>query len=214
MLKAPFVVFEGIDGCGKTSVVRAISNKFPQVHITREPGGTPLAEDIRNLLLSDKGSILSPYEQMTLFFAARSIHVDTLIEPKRRAGVPVVSDRFDLSTFAFQQCMNVDGTLNVELSHHFQQLRKSVLSGKEPTLYIFLDVDPEEGMRRRALARDQNVNHFDLADLSEQNRRRESYLFILNSIGENDATYVRVVDANKPKEVVIADCVALIEELL
>jgi thymidylate kinase len=65
-----------------------------------------------------------------------------------------------------------------------------------------------------ALARDQNVNHFDLADLSEQNRRRESYLFILNSIGENDATYVRVVDANKPKEVVIADCVALIEELL
>lgn len=213
-MRAPFIVFEGIDGCGKTSVVQTVGEKFPLVHLTREPGGTPLAEDIRLLLLSDKGSILSPNEQMTLFFAARSIHLDTLIEPKRREGIPVVSDRFDLSTFAFQKCMRSDGTFDMDLFTRFQQLRNTVVQGKDPTLYVYLAVNPETGMRRRSLGRNQELNHFDLASLEEQERRHRSYVHILRLIETSGSSYVRFVDANQPKEKVVAVCVELVRELL
>ena len=200
MKKVPFIVFEGIDGCGKTSVVQAIGKAFPRIHLTREPGGTPIAEDIRKLLLSEKGALLTPYEQMTLFFAARSNHLDRLIEPKRQAGVPVVSDRFDSSTFTFQKCMRRDRTFDVDLFVRFQQLRDEVVLGRDPTLYVYLLVDPRVGMRRRALASDQELNHFDLASLEEQERRHMSYAYILKSIETSGNSSVCTVDANKKKK--------------
>jgi dTMP kinase len=101
--RAPFIVLEGIDGCGETSAVKAIAKRFQQVHTTRDPGGTFLAERIRDFLLSEKGAILSLEEQMTQFFAARQISISEVIDRKRGEGVPVISDRFDSSTFAFQK---------------------------------------------------------------------------------------------------------------
>lgn len=214
MKKAPFIVFEGIDGCGKTSVVQAVGCEFPGIKITREPGGTPLAEDIRDLLLSEKGAILSPKEQMTLFFAARSIHLETLIEPLRFKGIPVVSDRFDLSTFAFQKCMKIDGTFDVELFTRFTQLKDSVVFGKDPSLYVYLEVDPKVGVARRAVAKNQELNHFDLASLEEQYRRDASYKHILGSVKNSGTSKVVFVDANKSKEDVLRQCLDIVREEL
>ncbi len=175
---APFIVFCGIDGCGKTSAIKAVGEKFPTVDTTREPGGTPLAENIRNLLLSEKGGILSPLEQMHLFFAGRHIHIHERILPKRKSGIPVVSDRFDGSTFAFQRCLSLVAEkieINQPLYEEFFRLREQVVHHCEPSLYIYLEVDPVIGMRRRAFAREQELNHFDLANIEEQKRRAVSY---------------------------------------
>lgn len=214
MSKAPFIVFEGIDGCGKTSVIAAIKRRYPFLFCTREPGGTFVAEQIRSLLLSPKGALLSPQEQMTLFFAARQIHLHEVIESKRQEGVPVVSDRFDGSTFAFQKCVERDGSGNHELIEFFMSLRNNVVAGKEPSLYIYLQVDPGVGARRRSTASGQDANHFDNAQLEEQERRSVAYDAFLGMVRLSGVSRVEVVDANQPLDQVIQECLFLIAKEL
>ena len=217
MKKAPFVVIEGIDGCGKTSAVKAIAKRYPNIHVTREPGGTLLAERIRSFLLSEKGAILSPEEQMTMFFAARQIHLAEVIEVKRGAGIPVVTDRFDGSTFAFQKCLNIENGLVVgdsKLFDEFFLLRDHVVVPYAPTLYIYMNVDPEEGMRRRALDRDQDMNHFDLASIKEQQRRSASYERFFSVVCHSGGSRVVTIDANLHKHQVIQLVLATIHDEL
>lgn len=216
-MKAKFIVIEGIDGCGKTSAVKAIGDTFPDIYLTREPGGTFLAEKIRNILLSEKGAILSPEEQMDLFFAARQIHLFEVIKEKMKKGVSVVSDRFDASTFAFQKCVQIANgkpVISDYLYDEFFKRRDHVVAGCEPTLYIYMNVDPEEGMRRRALARNQDVNHFDLASLEEQKRRDLSYQVFFELIRKARTSRVVVVDANQNKGKMIHDIISVIREEL
>ena len=199
-MTAKFIVIEGIDGCGKTSAITAVGKKFPNIHITREPGGPLLAEKIREILLSEKGSILSSSEQMDLFFAARQIHILETIKIKRDQGTHVISDRFDASTFAFQKCIEVIGErsyINNDLYDKFFSLRNHVVIPCEPSLYIYMKVDPEEGMKRRALARNQNINHFDLASLEEQKRRDISYHKFFEIVEKSTSSRVAVIDANQ-----------------
>ncbi len=214
---AKFIVIEGIDGCGKTSAVEAIGKTFPDIHLTREPGGTFLAEKIRNILLSEKGAILSPEEQMDLFFAARQIHLFEVIKEKIKKNVSVVSDRFDASTFAFQKCVQVDHgkpVISDQLYNEFFKRRDHVVAGCEPSLYIYMSVDPEEGMRRRALARNQDVNHFDLASLEEQKRRDLSYQIFFELLRKSKTSRVAFINANQNKGKTIHDVIAIVREEL
>lgn len=215
--RAPFIVFEGIDGCGKTSACNAVAKNYPTIHLTREPGGAYLSEKIRNILLSDKGANLSPEEQMDLFFAARQIHLFEVINTKRNVGIPVFSDRFDASTFAFQKCVDVVGglpLLNLPLYEEFFKRREHVVKGQEPSLYVYLNVDPVEGMRRRALARNQKVNHFDLAGLEEQKRRAASYEIFFDWVKQVRTSRVVVIDANQNQGKTIHDVMQVIAEEL
>ncbi len=209
---APFVVIEGIDGCGKTTVVKQLKQLYPSAFFMREPGGTMIAELVREVLLSPYGKKLPAEQQMALFFAARRINIVDEILPDRQCGIPVISDRFDASTFAYQKCMRLVRkklVRNEPLFKLFHQLRDSVVRYCEPTLYIYLEVDPKVGMERRALARNQKPNHFDTADLKEQSRRAASYREFFSLI-ETDKTRVVTVDANQPPEKVIADVVFVV----
>ena len=106
MTRGRFITVEGMEGVGKTTHVRAIGQRLADVGIevvhTREPGGTPLAEEIRELLVSPRDEAVDAHAETLLVFAARAQHVAAVIEPALRAGKWVLCDRFTDSTFAYQ----------------------------------------------------------------------------------------------------------------
>ena len=199
-----FIVFEGIDGSGKGSALKVVAKHYPDCILTREPGGTPLAEALREVLLSPVGSTMSPEQQMDVFFGARRIHLLDKVYPALTSGLSVASDRFEPSTYAYQKVLKSftkdEDVFNYDLMEKFFDLRERVMTTL-PDAYFFLDVDPEEGMRRRASDRNQESNHFDLAGIQEQERRRRSYQIFFSQVASSETKCI-TIDANEPIHIV------------
>ena len=145
-----FISLEGGEGAGKTSAIVAIRELLQarghEVVLTREPGGTPLAERIRELLLNPKEETLAPETELLLMFASRAQHVREVVRPALQRGAFVVSDRFTDSSYAYQ----VDGRgLDRAL---VEELERKVV-GIKPGLTLLLDLDVREG-RARVTGRD------------------------------------------------------------
>lgn len=105
-MKGLFITFEGIDGCDKSTQIRLlhqnlIRNGYSAL-LTREPGGTPISEKIRDIILGVENSEMSPRCELLLYLAARAQHVDEKIIPEMNKGKIVLSDRFEEATFAYQ----------------------------------------------------------------------------------------------------------------
>ena len=151
LLKHPRLIsLEGGEGAGKTSAIVAIRELLQarghEVVLTREPGGTPLAERIRELLLNPKEETLAPETELLLMFASRAQHVREVVRPALQRGAFVVSDRFTDSSYAYQvEGRGLDRGLVEELE------RKVV--GIKPGLTLLLDLDVREG-RARVTGRD------------------------------------------------------------
>jgi dTMP kinase len=151
LLKHPRLIsLEGGEGAGKTSAIAAIRELLQarghDVVLTREPGGTPLAERIRELLLNPKEEALAPETELLLMFASRAQHVREVVRPALQRGAFVVSDRFTDSSYAYQvEGRGLDRGLVEELE------RKVV--GIKPGLTLLLDLDVREG-RARVSGRD------------------------------------------------------------
>ena len=151
LLKHPRLIsLEGGEGAGKTSAIAAIRELLQarghEVVLTREPGGTPLAERIRELLLNPKEETLAPETELLLMFASRAQHVREVVRPALQRGAFVVSDRFTDSSYAYQvEGRGLDRGLVEELE------RKVV--GIKPGLTLLLDLDVREG-RARVSGRD------------------------------------------------------------
>ena len=151
LLKHPRLIsLEGGEGAGKTSAIVAIRELLQarghEVVLTREPGGTPLAERIRELLLNPHEEALAPETELLLMFASRAQHVREVIRPALQRGAYVVSDRFTDSSYAYQaDGRGLDRALVEELE------RKVV--GLKPGLTLLLDLDVREG-RARTSGRD------------------------------------------------------------
>lgn len=142
-----FVSLEGGEGAGKTSALVAIRELLQarghEVVVTREPGGTPLAERIRELLLAPSDEKLAPETELLLMFASRAQHVREVVLPALRRGAWVVSDRFTDSSYAYQVAgRGLDEALVAELE------RGTV--GIQPGLTLLLDLDVREGRARTA----------------------------------------------------------------
>jgi dTMP kinase len=144
-----FITFEGSDGCGKSTQIARLAEflrhaGYP-VLLTREPGGTPIGEQIRSVLSDLKNTEMEKRTEILLFQAARAQHVEQLIKPHLRQGGLVLCDRFADSTLAYQgygyQLFDLD-TLRALI--HF------ATGGLQPDLTLFLDLSVEEGLRRRA----------------------------------------------------------------
>jgi len=147
MSRGIFITFEGSEGCGKTSHIESLANYFKSLGkecvVTREPGGTPLSERVRELLLHAKeGRAMSPKTEILLFAAARAQHVEELIKPAIEAGKVVISDRFYDSTSAYQGVARKLGTDSVEWLNNF------AADGATPDLTILLDVPAQLGLAR------------------------------------------------------------------
>lgn len=163
-----FITFEGIDGAGKSSHIDAtaawLRERGLSVTVTREPGGTPLAESLRELVLQRPMDALT---ESLLVFAARRDHLVTVIEPALAAGGVVLCDRFTDATFAYQGAgRGFDLAVLSRLEDWVQQ-------GRQPDLTCWFDVAPAEAARRRAAAR--APDRFESEDLAFFERVRAGY---------------------------------------
>lgn len=135
-----FIVFEGGEGCGKTTLRKAVSARLQSlgrmVTETREPGGSPMAEDIRTVLLANREEEVEALTEALLFFAGRNQHMERVILPDIAKGNVVLSDRFIDSSYALQCC---GGELS---KNHFDELVEMTLGSFRPTLTVVLDHDP------------------------------------------------------------------------
>lgn len=142
-----FLVFEGLDGSGKSSLMAALQRELEKrkipFHQTREPGGTPLGDEIRNMILRTQGPSPLPRAELLLYEASRAQHVDQVIRPALAQGTWVLCDRFAASSVAFQGGGREISENDVIMLNHF------ATGGLKADLTILLDLSVEESRRRR-----------------------------------------------------------------
>jgi dTMP kinase len=193
-----FITFEGVEGSGKTTQARLLSEhlagKGVQHLLTREPGGTVLGEKLRAILLDPQSTGLLPVSELLLYGAARSQHIEEVIEPALSEGKVVICDRFTDATIAYQGHGR-------EIPMNVIKIVNSLASADiKPDLTILLDVEPEKGLSR-ARARNELTGNtaesrFDDEELAFHKRVRDGYL----EIARQDTARVRVVSADASPE--------------
>lgn len=145
-IKGRFITVEGTEGVGKSTNIAFLCELLKQqgieVVLTREPGGTPLAEELRNLLLTPREEKVSQDTELLLMFAARAQHINNVIKPALERGAWVISDRFTDATFAYQ-----GGGRGVDMSH-IEVLENLVQQDLRPDLTFLLDLPVEVGLQR------------------------------------------------------------------
>lgn len=201
--KGKFIVIEGGEGSGKSTMVKIAKEHFPNVLITREPGGSPFAEMIRTLILSDEAKDAHGETQFGLFWAARFDHVHNKVKPALEQGIHVLTDRFDSSSYAYQ----IYGQEAKHLKDLFLKMREVYLREHTPDLYIYFQVDPQEGLRRVA-ERKGKANHFDTRTIDFHHRIHDGYLDFLSLVPHE------IVDANKPMVEVQTDFLKILKNVL
>lgn len=178
--KGVFITFEGIDGSGKSTQSRALSDRIratgQDVVLTREPGGSPGAEAIRRLLVEGDTERWSPETEILLFTAARRDHLERTIEPALAAGKVVISDRFADSTRVYQGAARADLRADVDLLH-------DRMIGREPDLTFVIDMDPQAALSR-GLARESGEDRFEDFGLGFQQQLRQGFLDLANQFPE------------------------------
>lgn len=187
-----FITLEGGEGTGKTTQIARLAGSLRaaghDVVTTREPGGTPAAEKIRDLLVRRDGGDWTPWTECLLLYAARVQHVETLIRPALAAGKIVISDRFADSTRAYQS-----GGFGVDPAR-LGALDELSLGDFKPDLTLILDIDPETGLRRsghRLNAENSAEDKYEALDLSFHQRLRRAYL----DIAASEPARCTVIDA-------------------
>lgn len=206
MKKGLFITLEGTEGSGKSTQIAVIKAhmeaKGHKVVCLREPGGTPIAEEIRTLLKTPrKDDNMCDKTELLLMYAARAQLVETVIKPLLSAGTDVICDRHDLSSVAYQgggRGMNMDD---------INAIRKVVLGNFRPDLTIIIDVDPKIGIQR---ARNRGeLDRFELSQIDFFERVRNTYL----EYAKTHQDFVSVVDGHKEISAVSHDVIACLDKL-
>lgn len=191
-----FISLEGGEGAGKSTLAKALkaalSSQGHDVVLTREPGGTPNAEAIRELLVTGQTDRWSPMNEALLLYAARKDHVDRLIKPALEQGQWVITDRFADSTRAYQ---GVAGGLK---SDQLEKLHQLVLGEFEPDLTLILDLDPEQGLKRTH-DRGEGVTRFEAHELEFHHALRSGFVSLANSFPDRCI----LIDASQLSEAVL-----------
>lgn len=205
MTRGRFIVLEGGEGGGKSTQARRLRAHLEgagrRVLLTREPGGSPLAEAIRALVLGSWPEGVDATTELLLIFAARAAHVHATIRPALEAGIDVICDRFVDASYAYQGAGRGLGAAPVAL------LEQLVLGDLRPDRVLVLDVAPELGMQR-IVERGDN-NRFDAESIAFMQRVRAAYLARAAAAPERYA----VIDAARDVDAVAAELVAIVEAL-
>jgi len=201
-----FIVIEGLEGAGKSTAIRHVAqwlrtHGIAQIELTREPGGTPLAERMRAIVKEVHSEPLTIQAELLLMYAARVQLVETRIKPALAAGYWVLGDRHDLSSQAYQGGgRGIDAAL-------ITQIKQAVLGDFAPDLTLYLDIDPAIGLQR---ARQRGeLDRIELEQLGFFERTRRRYL----ELAAADPTIV-VIPADQPEEAVAAAIAAVLEQRL
>ncbi len=203
MQPARFISFEGIDGSGKSTQARLLADRLSRdghaVLLTREPGGSAGAEEIRNLLLTGDTGRWSAETEILLFTAARRDHLEKTIEPALAAGKMVITDRFADSTRVYQGATRGDLRATVDRLHQ-------LMIGREPDLTVLIDMDPATALRR-GLARRSGEDRFEDMGLGFQETLRHGFLALAHEARER----VVVIDGNRSPDEVAAEVAAQVQ---
>ncbi|MCR9146349.1 MAG: dTMP kinase [Rhodobacteraceae bacterium] len=200
-----FISFEGIDGSGKSTQARLTAEHLRQlgqdVILTREPGGSDGAEEIRRLVLEGAGDRWSPETELLLFTAARRDHLERVILPAIAAGRSVISDRFADSTRIYQGVGRADLREKVDALH-------DLMIGREPDLTFLIDMEPERGLER-ALSRGGAEDRFENFGVALQSRLRQGFL----DLAVQHPSRIVVIDGDRAIDRVQADITAHLDRL-
>ena len=170
-----FIDIEGGDGSGKSTQIALLKERLPALYpgkeflFTREPGGTPFAEEIRSAILSNGAKDTNATTLLDLFMASRFEHVEHAIAPALKKGAAVISSRFVASTYAYQ----IAGEEHAELLPLYKAHME--LLSHQPDLIIVLDIDPAEGLKRLAGRKGEASDHLEARTLAFHTRVRAGY---------------------------------------
>lgn len=192
-----FISFEGIDGSGKSTQARRLAERLRaaghEAQLTREPGGSPGAEEIRQLLLTGDPGRWSAETELLLFTAARRDHLERTIRPALARGHTVITDRFADSTRVYQGATRGDLRETVDRLH-------ALMIGAEPELTFLIDMDPAKALAR-GLARGSGEDRFEEMGLGFQQTLRAGFLALAAAAPER----FRVIDGDRAPEAIAAE---------
>lgn len=203
-----FITFEGGEGSGKSSALRTIYERLEKegysLVLTREPGGTPISEEIRNVILDKQNTDMDPKTEALLYAASRRQHLVQKVFPALKEGKIVICDRFLDSSLAYQggaRGLGIDEVLNMNLF---------ATEGFYPDLTLLFDIVPEEGLARIAQNAGREVNRLDLESLPFHHAVRNAFLQLAERYKDR---YV-IIDASKSREEVVEDAYQAIKSRL
>lgn len=204
-----FITFEGVEGCGKSTqatalLERLLADGVPSI-LSREPGGTPVGERCREILLDVGNAGMQPAAELFLYLASRAEHVARVIVPRLEAGEVVISDRFGDASVAYQGGGRGLGTDTVEA------LNQVATGGVKPDVTFLMDLDPSEGLDRLVRGRGEHSRDRMESEVLEFHKRvREAYL---QSSRREPERFV-VIDARLSREEIGAQVGAAVDRLL
>ncbi|MFJ7367655.1 dTMP kinase [Peribacillus frigoritolerans] len=178
MKRGIFITMEGPEGAGKTTITqmlgKALQQEGYQILLTREPGGVPISEQIREVILNKDNTAMDSRTEALLYAAARRQHLVEVVMPELERGGIVLCDRFIDSSLAYQghaRGLDIEEVYNIN---------KFAIGDMMPDATLFFDIDPEEGLRRIQSNGEREVNRLDLEALDFHKKVCEGYQFIIN----------------------------------
>ena len=203
-----FITMEGGEGSGKSTalkeIVEALGKEGYDVLLTREPGGTPISEEIRNIILDKKNTDMDPKTEALLYAASRRQHIVQKIIPALKEGKIVICDRFLDSSLAYQggaRGLGIDGVF---------AMNQFATEGLLPDLTLLFDIEPEEGLKRIAANAGREVNRLDVEQLPFHELVRSSF----HELVKRFPSRFVVIDASKSRKEVFTAAYAAIKERL
>lgn len=205
-MKGIFIALEGPDGSGKSTVVNSIKKYLEEKNIdfifTREPGGTSIGEDIRDLILDNDNIDMKAETEALLYAASRAQHVHEKIRPALEEGKVVICERFLLSSLAYQGIGRNLGIEKVKMINDFG------IDGTYPDLTLFFHIDPETALLRKT--EKIKGDRLELEGNLFHERVYKGYLDLIEKYPEN----VKIIDARESKEMVLEKSILEIERML
>ena len=202
-----FITFEGGDGSGKSTQVNLLKDYLDNLNFetikTREPGGTPSAEILRDLLTTGELEKWTPMSEALLMWASRYEHLIQVIEPALNSGKNVICDRFYDSTYAYQ---GVAHNLGID---KMKKLKKIIIGDIEPDVTFVLDIDPKLGLKR-SLDRSNQENRFESYNIDFHNKIRSAFL----EIAKKNKNRCVVVDASLNEQEINNLIITVIDNLI
>ncbi len=207
-----FITFEGVEGSGKTTQIRRLrtylNRKGIPCMITREPGGTPIGEKIRKILLNPDHDELVPWGELFLYEAARAQHVKEVITPNLKRGIVILCDRFSDASIAYQGFGR-----RIDLKW-VEQMNRMASEGIRPDMTFLLDCPTGTGLKRalkrNQVLRQEKEGRFEREKIQFHNRVRKGYL----TLSKKEPRRVKVIDTRKGEDRVFEEIRQVVDQLI